>query len=217
MPTATSSSGSDQPSRRATRGDEPDDRDQREDVERGMHQFIVLARTSWTWWTRSCRKYRASESTVKTEPLLRRPGRSSSGSRDRVEVGGESLGLLGQLGPDGVGVLLPVALGQRGLVLVPVREQRVGAAAHHAEPCAEDAADVPDVAGVLERRPHLRRGALGGVRRVEAGEQRATFSRVSRPKSRGATERRRIRSRRTGGRAPTSSPWCRRAGRPARS
>src|SRR5438094_327030 len=67
------------------------------------------------------------------------------------------------------GVLLAVAVGDGGLVLVPVREQRVVLAEHQLEPLVVQAEHVADVAGVLQRGPlgRLRAGAgvIGAVQR----------------------------------------------------
>ena len=60
-------------------------------------------------------------------------------------------GLVGILPGDRRGVLLPVALLDRGLVLVPVGEPGAVLGAHESQAHPEQLADVPDVAGVLHR------------------------------------------------------------------
>src|SRR6266851_2170671 len=62
----------------------------------------------------------------------------------RLEAAGEGEGRLAQFGGDLGGVLLGVAVGDGGLVLVPVREQRVVLAEHQLEPPAVQPEDVPD-------------------------------------------------------------------------
>src|SRR4029077_9480927 len=60
-------------------------------------------------------------------------------------------------------VLLAVAVGDGGLVLVPVREQRVVLAEHQVEPLVVQPEHAADVAGVLQRGPLIRLRAGAGV------------------------------------------------------
>ena len=149
--------------------------------------------TSWTWCTRSCRKYCASVSTVKSEPFDRRPGRCHSSSVDGREVARDALALDGQFVGDPRRVLLPVPLGERGLVLVPVGELRVVGVPHLRQAGAEHDADVADVAAVLERGPDLGRRADVGPRCLDGRAQRR--DRRAHPcRHVGAGERRRVES-----------------------
>ena len=83
MPTTTSSSGSDQPNRRASPATKPTTatRPRMSSAACTVHCAECWSPglggqpTSCTWCSRSCRKYRPSVSTVNIEPLERRPGR----------------------------------------------------------------------------------------------------------------------------------------------
>ena len=76
-----------------------------------------------------------------------------------VERVGQRGGGVAQLHRDGGGILLEVALLDRGRVLVPIRVQRVVLDQHEREPLLVEHADVAHVAGVLERRPAIVGGA----------------------------------------------------------
>src|SRR6266571_6960780 len=103
------------------------------------------------------------------------------GAGHALEPGGDGGRRLVQRRGDLGGVLLGVAVGDGGLVLVPVREQRVVLAEHQLEPLVVQPEHVADVAGVLQRGPLIRlrpgpgvalqRGLPGGgVRHDHAGD-----------------------------------------------
>ena len=76
-------------------------------------------------------------------------------------------------------VLLGVAVGDGGLVLVPVREQRVVLAEHQLEPLVEQPEHVADVAAVLQRRPLARFRAGPGVAGLSSARcQAAAFAMI---------------------------------------
>ena len=93
---------------------------------------------------------------VAADPVVRR----------RHELGGR-----GQGRRHGSGVLAGVVVGDRGRVLVPVREQRVVVAEHLAQPQVEEHVHVADVAGVLQRRPHVVGRPDPRVHVVQRGEE----------------------------------------------
>ena len=86
-------------------------------------------------------------------------------------------------GPTTAGSCSLVALGDRGLVLVPVGERRVVLVEHQREPLGEDPVHVADVAGVLQRRPGRGRRAAARRRPASTAAQPAALSRISRPRS----------------------------------
>ena len=106
--------------------------------------------TSHWWWMGSWIRYFENVSIVKTDPSLRRPTRRHVVALDRGEVVGEAVGRLGQIDGDGRRRLLPVAVLDRGGVLVPVGEDRIVLGQHEREPLVEDPIHVTDVARVLE-------------------------------------------------------------------
>ena len=79
-------------------------------------------------------------------------------------------------------ILLPVALGQRRLVLVPVDEQRIGGAAHHARRAPKTRQTSRTWQRVLERRPDLR-VAAGRSRSGGRGAQRSDRGGARGPRS----------------------------------
>src|SRR6266571_3335282 len=94
------------------------------------------------------------------------------GAGHALEPGGDGGRRLVQRRGDLGGVLLGVAVGDGGLVLVPVREQRVVLAEHQLEPPVVQPEYVADVAGVLQRRPRTRfRAGAGIVRAVGSGQR----------------------------------------------
>src|SRR5438105_1793393 len=80
-----------------------------------------------------------------------------------VGVGHDTCGIE-QFGGDRGGVLGRVVIGNRGVVLVPVRKLRVVLGKHQLDPVVEDPVHVADVAAVFQRGPHVRLTALGGLR-----------------------------------------------------
>ena len=74
---------------------------------------------------------------------------------DRGERPGDGVGGDRQFAGDDQRVLLAVALGDGGHVLVPVGELRIVLGEHQGEPLFEQPEHVTDVAAVLERRPDV--------------------------------------------------------------
>ncbi len=59
-----------------------------------------------------------------------------------------------EFGGHNYGVLLPIAIAHRGLVLIPIRVVRVVLIQHQVQAVVVEAEHVADVTGVLERGPH---------------------------------------------------------------
>jgi hypothetical protein len=72
-----------------------------------------------------------------------------------VDLVDEALGNSLELGGDDFGILLPVTLGDRSLVLVPVGKGRIVLGQHQLEPALEHPKHISHVRAVLQRRPDI--------------------------------------------------------------
>ena len=105
---------------------------------------------------------------MNTEPLSRRPVRCHCSPPTVSHRAACDLGSRDQFHRHRRRVLLVVTLGDRGLVLVPVRELGIVVFEHQRQAVLEEAVDVSDVTGVLEDRPDV----FGRPdRRVEGGQE----------------------------------------------
>jgi len=148
---------------------------------------------------------------VKIEPFDRRPRTRPGVLRHSREpdrdLGGGGL----EFGGDCPRILRAVVVGDRGGVLVPVREARIVLGEQGIDSSGEDPADVADVAAVLQGRPGRRLGRVVAPGARTALAMRAAASRVKAGMSSSTVVAASYRIRDRARAEPTSSP-----SRPAR-
>ena len=106
--------------------------------------------TSWAWCARSCRKYRAKVSTVNTDPLDRRPGRSHWSARTAANAAAAEVAAPDSSPATTRGSCRQYCCSSASDVLIPVRERRVVLGEHELQALLEERADVTHVTPVLE-------------------------------------------------------------------
>ena len=111
--------------------------------------------TSHRWCTGSCVKYWPNVRTVKAGAVAATTRAVPLVAVDRGKRPGDGVGGDRQFAGDGDRVLLAVALGDGGHILVPVGELRIVLGEHQGEPLFEQLEHVTDVTPVLERRPDV--------------------------------------------------------------